>query len=86
MRRQFRADNKVRKHVIKAWLIHLKRYYPGYRDIEIAHENLDALPDEFFADDELIIHEIEDEAVINATDIGIDEDEEQVEVGAVPNL
>jgi hypothetical protein len=42
MRRQFRADTKVRKHVIKAWLLYLKSNHPGYRDIEIAHDNLDS--------------------------------------------
>jgi hypothetical protein len=86
MRRQFRADSRVRKHVIKAWLLYLKSNHPGYRDIEIAHENLDVLPDEFFADNDLIINEIEDEEVVNATDISIDKEEEQVEVGAVPDL
>jgi hypothetical protein len=44
------------------------------------------LPDEFFADDDVIINEIEDKDVVNATDIGIDKEEEQVEAGAVPDL
>jgi ATP-dependent DNA helicase PIF1 len=87
MRRQFRVDTKVRRHVIKAWLLHLKSHHPGYKDIEIAHDNLDALEEEFFANDEFIIHEIENEEVINAAAIDVDtDDEEYPEIGAVPDL
>jgi ATP-dependent DNA helicase PIF1 len=86
MRRQFRGDFRVRKPVVKAWLEHLKRHHPAYRDIEIAYDNLDALGDDFFADDELIVHEIEDEELINASAIGLSEEEEEPEVGAVPDL
>jgi ATP-dependent DNA helicase PIF1 len=86
MRRQFREDTKVCKHVIKAWLLHLKTHHPGYRDLEIAYDNLNALPHEFVADEDLIIYEIENEEVISASDISIDDEEEQAEVGAVPDL
>jgi ATP-dependent DNA helicase PIF1 len=86
MRRQFCPDTKVRKHVIKAWLLHPKTHHPGYRDLEISHDNLDALPHEFFADEDLIVYEIENKEVINASDIGIDDEEEQAEVGAAPDL
>jgi ATP-dependent DNA helicase PIF1 len=61
MRKQFRKDFCVRKHVVRWWLEHLKQHHEGYRTINVAWDNLDALPDDAFVDDELIIHEIADE-------------------------
>jgi hypothetical protein len=86
MQRQFRQDFRVRKSVVRAWLLHLRHYHPAYRSNEIAHDNLEALPDDFFVDNELIVHEVEDETEINAGAIGADEYEEDPEVGAVPDL
>jgi hypothetical protein len=86
MQRQFRQDLRVRKSVVNAWLLHLRRHHPAYCNIEIAHDNLEALPDDFFVDDELIVHEVEGEMEINAGAIGADEYEKDPEVGAVPDL
>jgi hypothetical protein len=86
MQRQFRKDTRVRKKVVKDWLKFLQLYHPAYLNIQIAHDNLDALPDDLFVDDELIVHEVEAETEIDATAIGPDEEEEEPEVGAVPDL
>ncbi|KAE8853230.1 hypothetical protein HRS9122_00222 [Pyrenophora teres f. teres] len=87
MQRQSQRDTRVRKPVIRKWLEFLRRHHPGYRDIEIAHDNLDALGDDFLADNELIVHEVEAEAQFNATAIDPDSYiDEDPEVAAVPNL
>jgi hypothetical protein len=86
MQRQFRKDTRVRKKVVKDWLKFLRLYHPAYLNIQIAHDNLDALPDDLFVDDELIVHEVEAETEIDATAIGPDKEEEEPEVGAVPDL
>jgi hypothetical protein len=36
MRKQFRKDFRVRKHVVRRWLEHLKQHYEGYRTIDLA--------------------------------------------------
>lgn len=86
MRRQFRSDTRVRKPIVRAWLEHLHAHRPGYKDIEIAHNNLEALGDEFFAENELIIHEIEAEDVINAAAIAANEMDDDPEIGTVFDL
>ncbi|KAF1941633.1 hypothetical protein EJ02DRAFT_422920 [Clathrospora elynae] len=86
MQRQSCKDTCVRKNVIKKWLEFIRRNHPGYRNIKIAHENLEALGDDFFADDKLIVHEVEAETQIDATAIGPDYIEKDPEVAAVPDL
>jgi hypothetical protein len=36
MRKQFRKDFRVRKHVVRRWLEHLKQHDEGYRTIDVA--------------------------------------------------
>jgi hypothetical protein len=63
MANQGRKDFKVRKAVIKTWLLYLRQNHPAYHPsvLAISDENLDALDDNAFVDDELIVHEIDDE-------------------------
>jgi hypothetical protein len=62
MQRQFCQDFRVRKSIVKACLLDLRHHHAAYCSIQIAHDNLEALPDEFFVDDELIVNDDEVEA------------------------
>jgi hypothetical protein len=56
----------VRKKIVKDWLEYLQLYHPACRNIEVAYDNLNALPDDFFVDNELIVHEVEAETESDA--------------------
>jgi hypothetical protein len=64
---QTRKDFRVRKAVIKTWLHYLRSNHPAYHPdvLAISDENLDALDDDAFVDDEMVIHEIDEEAADN---------------------
>jgi hypothetical protein len=99
MANQGRKDFKVRKAVIKTWLLYLRQNHPAYHPsvLAISDENLDALDDDAFVDDELIVHEIDDEledvaSAVNAycqdanNPIDLDDDDPTPEMAAVPDL
>lgn len=90
---QFRNDFKVRKDAIKRWLLYLRRHHPAYHPdvLNISDENLDALEEEAFVDDEMIIHEIEEEDAQERDQGPQQEDtvapaDNDYEVSAVPNF
>ncbi|KAF1940403.1 hypothetical protein EJ02DRAFT_423955 [Clathrospora elynae] len=94
---QFCRDFRVWKHVIKKWLLYLWHNHPAYHAnvLTISDENLDALPEEAFVDNEVLTHEIDNDAVLpeednaslnsdNEDDFG--DDNPTPEVVAVPDL
>jgi hypothetical protein len=85
MERQFAKDYRVRRQLIKDWLLYLRQHHPAYHpsQLQIADENLDLLPVDAFVDDQLIVHELDDE---EANPDPTDDGEADPEAGAVPDL
>ncbi|EDN09817.1 predicted protein [Histoplasma mississippiense (nom. inval.)] len=81
---QFRRDFTVRKAVVKQWLAFLRVNHPGYANIDINQEALEALPVNEDVTDQLMIEDIEDAQLdkeINSDDIN-----NSPECAAVPDL
>lgn len=86
MVQQFQKDYHVRKSVVKQWFL-LRQNHPAYHPsiLQIAGENLDALPDDEFVGEELDTHEAEDEEA-GDPEAEFDDHEAAPEVIAVPGL
>jgi ATP-dependent DNA helicase PIF1 len=81
--RQFKNDYRVRKSAVKIWLDYLLRNHPGYSDVVIDAEKMDAFPTSDDVSDQLLQHLEEDE------DVAVDLDnypEEPPEAAAIPDL
>ncbi|KAF2827752.1 hypothetical protein CC86DRAFT_239963, partial [Ophiobolus disseminans] len=96
---QFRKDFWVRKEAIKQWLYYLRANHPAYHPnvLAISNEDLEAMPDDAFVDDEVVIHEIDEEAATAAADdvnesldpnnpATFEDDDPTPEVAGVPDL
>jgi hypothetical protein len=86
LNRQFKKDYRVRRAAVTMWLEHLKRFHPGYADVEIDRATLAHLPEGGEVSDQFAVHEMPavDED-IDVSNLQIDEEEER-EVAAIPNL
>jgi hypothetical protein len=71
---KFRKDFMVRKKVVKRWLTFLWQNHEAYRDIDIADDNLNALPNDAFVDNEMIIHQLSNDDVAGSQEMDVDED------------
>ncbi|QSS66644.1 hypothetical protein I7I51_02833 [Histoplasma capsulatum] len=81
---QFRRDFIVQKAVVKQWLAFLRVNHPGYANIDINQEALEALPVNEDVTDQLMIEDIED-AQLNK-EINSDDIDNSSECAAVPDL
>lgn len=66
MKNQFRKDFRARKPVIKQWLHCLRRMSPAYHQsvLQISDENFEALDDDAYVDDAMVIYEIDEDDVM----------------------
>jgi hypothetical protein len=84
--RQFKKDYRVRRAAVTMWLEHLKRFHPGYADVEIDRATLAHLPEDGEVSDQFAVHEMPSvDEDIDVSNLQIDEEEER-EVAAIPNL
>ncbi|OJD24648.1 hypothetical protein ACJ73_03984 [Blastomyces percursus] len=81
---QFRRDFMVCKRNILAWLAFLRRNHPGYIDISINQDAINALPEEEDVIDQLIIENIEDAQIDE--DFNSDDIDNPPECAAVPDV
>ena len=54
--RQFNKDYRVRRTAVTMWLEHLKRFHPGYADVEIDRATLAQLPENGEVSDQIAVH------------------------------
>jgi hypothetical protein len=70
---KFSKNLRVREKVAKGWFTFLRQKYEAYCDFEIADDNLKALPNDAFVDDEMIIHQLSDDHVAGSQEMDVDE-------------
>ncbi|KAB2110926.1 hypothetical protein AG0111_0g1920 [Alternaria gaisen] len=79
--RQFKHEYRVRKGALRVWLDYLVVHHPGYRDVHIDQDRLDAIQDSDDVSNELLDHLVEDE---NETTLGSDDDGNEDDFGPIP--
>ncbi|KAF2728757.1 hypothetical protein EJ04DRAFT_405841, partial [Polyplosphaeria fusca] len=83
--RQFRPHYRVSRSKVKKWLDFLRAHHSGYRNIVVHNENLAALPEDAFVDDQLMIHELAEET--DTRNLNVSDDQyDDPKRAAVPDL
>jgi len=87
--RQFKNEYRVRKEALRVWLNYLVLNHPGYRDVHIDPQRLDAIQDSEDVSNQLLEHFVQAEGDDTAPAEGEDTDDHFApipEAAAIPDL